>query len=202
MKPFTQLTGYAAPFMNGNIDTDQLLPKQFMKTIVKSGLAVALFYDHRYDSNGEPERDFILNRAPFSNASILVTGDNFGCGSSREHAVWALDDFGIRCLIGSSFGEIFASNCANNGLLTVTLAPSEVAKIAAEAASGEPVTIDLPAQRIESSSGLVWSFNIDRDLKERLVTGRDAIGETLQFEAAIARFEETDGFRASSGARK
>jgi 3-isopropylmalate dehydratase small subunit len=189
VKSFTQLTGYAAPFMSSNIDTDQLLPKQFMKTIVKSDLAKSLFYNDRYNSDGEPAADFILNKAPFNGASILVTGENFGCGSSREHAVWALDDFGVRCLIGISFGEIFAGNCSNNGLLTIILAPSEVAQLAAEASRGAQLTIDLPEQMITTPSGRQWSFDIDGDLKERLVTGRDEIAETLQYEQAIARFE-------------
>lgn len=189
MKTFTQLTGLAAPFMSSNIDTDQLLPKQFMKTIVKSGLADALFYNERYGIDGEANPRFILNMPPFDHACIFVTGENFGCGSSREHAVWALDDFGIRCLIGSSFGEIFAGNCSNNGLLTITLAPSDVEQIAAEVTNGAELTVDLLNQAITGPSGAEWSFHIDADLKERLITGRDAIDETLQYEEAIARFD-------------
>jgi 3-isopropylmalate dehydratase small subunit len=189
VRPFDQISGYAAPLMASNIDTDQLLPKQFMRTIVKRGLADALFYDARRGSDGLINSTFVLNQSPFDHATIMLTGENFGCGSSREHAVWALNDFGIRSVIGVSFGEIFAANCANNGLLLIVLDRPTVQRLADEAADGGKFTINLPNQVIVSPSGAQCRFEIDATLKARLLTGSDAIDDTLQFEGDIARFE-------------
>jgi len=190
MKPFTRLDGRAAPLPLANIDTDQIIPKQFLKTVEREGLAKGLFYDLRFDEQGRAKGDFVLNDPAFRNASILIAGDNFGCGSSREHAPWALQDFGINCVISSSFADIFSANCLNNGLLTVVLKPEEVQALMEEARGGNHMfTVDLESQTVVAPSGRVFHFDIDAGRKDKLVRGLDAIGETLQHARAIDLFE-------------
>jgi len=190
MKPFTRLDGRAAPLSLANIDTDQIIPKQFLKTVEREGLAKGLFYDFRFDEQGRPKSDFVLNDPAFAGASILIAGDNFGCGSSREHAPWALMDFGITCVISTSFADIFRGNCLNNGLLTVELKPEEVEALMAEARGGNHLfSVDLEAQTVTAPSGASYRFEIDPDRKEKLLKGLDAIGETLQQAGAIDLFE-------------
>jgi len=190
MQPFNRLDGKAAPLPLANIDTDQIIPKQFLKTVEREGLAKGLFYDLRFDDNGRERPDFVLNRAEFKGASVLVTGDNFGCGSSREHAPWALMDFGIRCVIAPSFADIFNNNCLNNGLLTVALPPEQVDELMDEAKGGNHVfSVDLESQTVTAPSGKAFRFEIDPSKKEKLLKGLDAIGETLQHAPDIDIFE-------------
>ena len=190
MKPFTRLDGRAAPLGLANVDTDQIIPKQFLKTVEREGLAKGLFYDFRFDEAGRERSDFVLNRPEYRAASILIAGDNFGCGSSREHAPWALMDFGITCVIASSFADIFHNNCLNNGLLPVVLKPQEVEALMEEAKGGNHVfTVDLETQTVSAPSGARFRFEIDPDRKHKLLEGLDAIGETLQHAAAIDVYE-------------
>ena len=190
MQPFTRLDGKAAPLPLANIDTDQIIPKQFLKTVEREGLAKGLFYDFRFDEQGREKPDFVLNRPEYKGAAVLVTGDNFGCGSSREHAPWALMDFGVRCVIAPSFAEIFYGNCLNNGLLPVALAPEQVDELMDEARGGNHVfSVDLESQTVVSPSGKRFHFDIDASRKEKLLKGLDAIGETLQAEKAIDTYE-------------
>ncbi len=190
MKPFTRLDGRAAPLGLANVDTDQIIPKQFLKTVEREGLAKGLFYDFRFDEAGKEKSDFVLNRPEYRAASILIAGDNFGCGSSREHAPWALMDFGITCVISSSFADIFHNNCLNNGLLPVVLKPQEVEALMEEAKGGNHVfTVDLETQTVSAPSGARFRFEIDPDRKHKLLEGLDAIGETLQHAPAIDVYE-------------
>jgi 3-isopropylmalate dehydratase small subunit len=190
MQPFNRLDGKAAPLAVANIDTDQIIPKQFLKTVEREGLAKGLFYDLRFDDNGAERPDFVLNRPEFKGANVLVAGDNFGCGSSREHAPWALMDFGIRCVIAPSFADIFNNNCLNNGLLTVVLPPEQVDQLMDEARGGNHVfSVDLESQTVTAPSGKAFHFDIDPSKKEKLLKGLDAIGETLQHAADIDVFE-------------
>ena len=190
MKPFTRLDSRAAPLGLANVDTDQIIPKQFLKTVEREGLAKGLFYDFRFDEAGREKSDFVLNRPEYRAASILIAGDNFGCGSSREHAPWALMDFGITCVISSSFADIFHNNCLNNGLLPVVLKPQEVEALMEEAKGGNHVfTVDLETQTVSAPSGARFRFEIDPDRKHKLLEGLDAIGETLQHAAAIDVYE-------------
>ncbi|MBX3480374.1 MAG: 3-isopropylmalate dehydratase small subunit [Caulobacter sp.] len=190
MKPFTRLDGRAAPLHLANVDTDQIIPKQFLKTVEREGLAKGLFYDFRFDEQGREKSDFVLNRPEYKGAAVLIAGDNFGCGSSREHAPWALMDFGITCVISSSFADIFRNNCLNNGLLPVILKPDEVEALMDEAKGGNHVfTVDLESQTVTAPSGTRYSFDIDPDRKDKLLKGLDAIGETLQHAGAIDLFE-------------
>lgn len=190
MKPFTRLDGRAAPLGLANVDTDQIIPKQFLKTVEREGLAKGLFYDFRFDEAGRERSDFVLNRPEYRAASILIAGDNFGCGSSREHAPWALMDFGITCVISSSFADIFHNNCLNNGLLPVVLKPQEVEALMEEAKGGNHVfTVDLETQTVSAPSGARFRFEIDPDRKHKLLEGLDAIGETLQHAPAIDVYE-------------
>lgn len=190
MKPFTRLDGRAAPLGLANVDTDQIIPKQFLKTVEREGLAKGLFYDFRFDEAGRERSDFVLNRPEYRAASILIAGDNFGCGSSREHAPWALMDFGITCVIASSFADIFHNNCLNNGLLPVVLKPQEVEALMEEAKGGNHVfTVDLETQTVSAPSGAQFRFEIDPDRKHKLLEGLDAIGETLQHAPAIDVYE-------------
>src|SRR6476619_41780 len=163
MTPFRVHTGLAAPLPRPNVDTDQIIPKQFLKRVERTGFGQFLFYDWRFLPNGEPNEEFELNDSRYAGASILVTGKNFGCGSSREHAPWALADFGFRAIIAPSFADIFATNCMKNGLLPVTLPEPQVAAIIAQAHSKESytLTVDLEARTVTDSSGLTASFNID-----------------------------------------
>ena len=191
MNGFTVLVGAAVPMFEANIDTDQLCPRQYLTAIRRVGFGRALFSDRRWKADGSPVADFILNLPPFAAAAILVAGDNFGCGSSREHAVWALSDAGIRCVIAPSFGDIFLQNTVNSGVLAIRLPAAKVQELAGIAASqpGEPWTVDLPAQTIAASTGIKVSFEIEPARKERLVRGLDEIDMTLRFRAELESFQ-------------
>jgi 3-isopropylmalate dehydratase small subunit len=190
MKAFTRLDGLAAPLGLANIDTDQIIPKQFLKTVDREGLARGLFYDFRFDEQGVEKSGFVLNDPAYRTAQILIAGDNFGCGSSREHAPWALQDFGINCVIAPSFADIFHGNCFNNGLLPVVLKPEEVEALMDEARGGNHVfSVDLEQQKVTAPSGAVFRFDIDAGRKEKMLKGLDAIGETLQHAGDIDVYE-------------
>ena len=191
MDKFTTLTGVAAPMPLVNIDTDMIIPKQFLKTIKRSGLGVNLFDEMRYTQDGKEIPDFVLNKPAYRKAEIIVAGDNFGCGSSREHAPWALLDFGIRSVISTSFADIFYSNCFKNGILPIVLKPEEVAVLMKDAEKGENarITVDLEAQTVTSSEGEVFRFEIDAFKKRCLLEGLDDIGLTMQKAAAIDAYE-------------
>jgi 3-isopropylmalate/(R)-2-methylmalate dehydratase small subunit len=190
MQAFTRLDAKAAPLALANIDTDQIIPKQFLKTVEREGLAKGLFYDLRFDGEGRPRPDFVLNRPEYQGAGVLVAGDNFGCGSSREHAPWALMDFGLRCVISTSFADIFYNNCFQNGLLPVVLPADQVNQLMEEAKGGNHmVSIDLEAQTVVTPSGAVFHFDIDPQRKEKMLKGLDAIGETLQAKSNIDAYE-------------
>ena len=190
MQPFIRLDGRAAPLPIANIDTDQIIPKQFLKTVEREGLGKGLFYDLRFDEAGNPKPDFVLNQAAYQGASVLIAGDNFGCGSSREHAPWALLDFGLRCVIAPSFADIFYNNCFENGLLPVTLPEETVRRLMGEAKGGNHVfSIDLESQQVTAPSGEKLRFEIDPGRKEKLLKGLDAIGETLEHAPDISTYE-------------
>jgi 3-isopropylmalate/(R)-2-methylmalate dehydratase small subunit len=191
MESFTQHTGVAAPFPMINVDTDKIIPKQYLKTIKRTGLGKALFSELRYDDKGEEISDFVLNKPAYRKASILVAGENFGCGSSREHAPWALLDFGIRCVIAPSFADIFYNNCFKNGILPIKLPQEDVDKLMDDAQRGSNATIsiDLEAQEIRGPYGGLIRFEIDPFLKHCLLNGLDDIGLTLEKAAAIDGFE-------------
>ena len=191
MQPFRKHTGTVAPLLRANIDTDQIIPKQFLKRIEKTGFGEFLFNDWRRSANGSPDPAFPLNDARYSGASILVAGKNFGCGSSREHAVWALADYGFRAVIAPSFADIFASNCVQNGVVTVVLSEEqcgEIARHAAETANYQ-LTVDLESCVVQDSQGLSCGFRVDEVTRHRLLNGLDDIGLTLQHEAEIAAYE-------------
>ncbi|MEM6357921.1 MAG: 3-isopropylmalate dehydratase small subunit [Pseudomonadota bacterium] len=191
MEPFGKLTGVAAPLPLINIDTDMIIPKQFLKTIKRTGLGVNLFSEMRYDADGNEIAEFVLNRPAYRGAEILVAGDNFGCGSSREHAPWAIKDFGIRCVIAPSFADIFFNNCFKNGILPIALPQEEVDKLMGDAERGAnaTLTIDLEAQTIERPDGGTIAFDIDPFRKHCLLNGLDDIGLTMEREDAISAFE-------------
>ena len=191
MEKFTRLTGVAAPLPMINVDTDMIIPKQFLKTIKRTGLGRHLFAEMRYDPDGREIPDFVLNRPAYRKAKILVTGENFGCGSSREHAPWALLDFGIRCVIAPSFADIFYNNCFKNGILPVALPKEEIAKLLddAERGANAVVSVDLEAQEITGPDGGHIRFEIDPYRKRCLVNGLDDIGLTLEKSQAIDGFE-------------
>jgi 3-isopropylmalate dehydratase/3-isopropylmalate/(R)-2-methylmalate dehydratase small subunit len=190
MDAFTRLDAKIAPLPLANIDTDQIIPKQFLKTVERQGLAKGLFYDLRFDGEGQERPGFVLNQAAYKGAGVLVAGDNFGCGSSREHAPWALMDFGIRCVVSTSFADIFYNNCFQNGLLPVVLPAEQVQALMDEAKGGNHmVTVDLAAQTVVSPSGQTFAFEIDPVRKEKMLKGLDAIGETLQAAADIDVYE-------------
>ena len=191
MQKFGQLTGVAAPLDILNIDTDMIIPKQFLKTIKRSGLGKNLFDEMRYDRDGSEMADFVLNRAPYRQAEILVAGDNFGCGSSREHAPWALLDFGIRCVISTSFADIFYNNCFKNGILPIVVSPDERDALLADAADTEnpELSIDLVAQTIRRPNGVTISFEVDAFRKKCLLEGLDDIGLTMEKSGSIDDFE-------------
>lgn len=190
MQSFTRIDAKIAPLPLANIDTDQIIPKQFLKTVEREGLGRGLFYDFRFDEAGKEKADFVLNRPEYKDAAVLVAGDNFGCGSSREHAPWALMDFGISCVISTSFADIFYNNCFQNGLLPVVLKADEVQTLMDEAKGGNHlVTVDLEKQTVVSPSGKTFTFEIDASRKEKMLKGLDAIGETLQAVTAIDAFE-------------
>ncbi|WP_430465694.1 3-isopropylmalate dehydratase small subunit [Tabrizicola sp.] len=191
MEKFTKLTGIAAPMPLVNIDTDMIIPKQFLKTIQRSGLGKNLFDEMRYDREGNEIADFVLNQPAYRKAEILVAGDNFGCGSSREHAPWALLDFGIRCVISTSFADIFFNNCFKNGILPIILPQDQVDVLMADARKGANarVTVDLEAQTVTTSDGQSFGFAVDPHRKHCLMNGLDDIGLTLEKAAAIDSFE-------------
>ncbi len=192
MQKFTQLTGVAAPLNLTNVDTDKIIPKQFLKTIERTGLGKALFYEMRYNEDGSEKPGFVLNQPAWRNAEILVAGRNFGCGSSREHAPWALLDFGIRCVIAPSFADIFYNNCFKNGILPIVLPQEDVDKLLDDAGRGSNATIsiDLEAQEIRGPDGGVVHFDIDPFRKHCLLNGLDDIGLTLEKSASIETFEK------------
>ncbi len=191
MTPFTHLDGRAAPLPVANIDTDQIIPKQFLKIIDREGLSRGLFYDLRFDEDGREKPDFVLNQPAYAGANLLIAGDNFGCGSSREHAPWALLDFGLRCVIAPSFADIFYNNCFQNGLLPIVLPENQVRALMDEAKGGNHLfTVDLESQNVVSPSGARFAFEIDPGRKEKLLKGLDAVGETLQHSGDIDVFEE------------
>ncbi|MBU9697641.1 3-isopropylmalate dehydratase small subunit [Rhodobacteraceae bacterium HSP-20] len=191
MDKFTTLTGIAAPMPLVNIDTDMIIPKQFLKTIQRSGLGKNLFDEMRYTQDGQEIPDFVLNQPAYRKAEIIVAGDNFGCGSSREHAPWALLDFGIRCVISTSFADIFFNNCFKNGILPIVLPQEQVDILMADAKKGANarVTVDLPSQTVTTSDGQTFSFEVDPHRKHCLLNGLDDIGLTLEKAAAIDSFE-------------
>ena len=192
MDKFTKLTGIAAPMPLVNIDTDMIIPKQFLKTIHRTGLGKALFDEMRYAKDGSEIADFVLNKPQYRKAQILVTGDNFGCGSSREHAPWALLDFGIRCIIAPSFADIFYNNCFKNGILPIKLPQEQVDKLMDDAARGANaiVTVDLEAQEIRGPDGGMIKFDVDPFRRECLLNGWDDIGLTLRDEPKISAYEK------------
>jgi 3-isopropylmalate/(R)-2-methylmalate dehydratase small subunit len=192
MDKFTTLTGIAAPMPLVNIDTDMIIPKQFLKTIKRSGLGVNLFDELRFDRDGQELPDFILNQPAYRQSQIIVAGDNFGCGSSREHAPWALLDFGIRCVISTSFADIFFNNCFKNGILPVTL-PQEAVEVLMEDArkgANARITVDLENQTVSTSDGQEFHFDIDPFRKHCLLNGLDDIGLTMEKDASIGSFED------------
>jgi|TARA_B110000444_G_scaffold256948_1_gene294393 3-isopropylmalate/(R)-2-methylmalate dehydratase small subunit len=192
MQKFDKLTGIAAPLPLINIDTDMIIPKQFLKTIKRTGLGKSLFFEMRFDDNGNEVESFVLNQPAYREAKILVVGDNFGCGSSREHAPWALLDFGICCIISTSFADIFYSNCFKNGVLPIKLPQSKVDKLMANAELGAnaSVSIDLESQKIISSDGIETSFEIDSFRKHCLLNGLDDVGLTMEKDGKIGAYEK------------
>jgi 3-isopropylmalate/(R)-2-methylmalate dehydratase small subunit len=192
MEPFKQLRGVAAPLDMINVDTDMIIPKQFLKTIKRTGLGKALFHEMRSRPDGSENPDFMLNKPAYKGAQILVTGANFGCGSSREHAPWALLDFGIRCVIAPSFADIFYNNCFKNGLLPIKVSPEDLEKLFddAERGANARLTIDLEKQEIRGPDGGVIKFDIDPHRKHCLLNGLDDIGLTLVKKQQISTFEE------------
>ena len=191
MQPFTTLAGVAAPLPMVNVDTDMIIPKQFLKTTKRTGLGSALFFEQRYDDSGAEKPDFVLNKPAYRKAQILVAGPNFGCGSSREHAPWALLDFGIRCVISTSFADIFYNNCFKNGILPIALPQADVDKLMddAERGANAVVSIDLEKQEIRGPDGGCVKFDIDPFRKQCLLNGWDDIGLTLRNENKITDFE-------------
>src|SRR5499426_4558782 len=191
MQKFTVLEGVAAPLKMINVDTDMIIPKQYLKTIKRTGLGTGLFSELRYREDGGENPDFVLNKPAYRNAKILVAGDNFGCGSSREHAPWALLDFGIRCVISTSFGDIFYNNCFKNGVLPIKVAPEDLDKLMDDANRGAnaTLTVDLEKQEIRGPDGGVVQFEMDPFRKRCLLEGLDNIGLTLQNEEAIGDYE-------------
>jgi len=192
MDKFVKLTGVAAPLPVVNIDTDMIIPKDYLKTIKRTGLGTGLFAEARYNEDGTPNPDFVLNKPAYQNATILVAGDNFGCGSSREHAPWALLDFGIRCVISTSFADIFYNNCFKNGILPIVVSPEDLDKLMDDAGRGSNavLTVDLEAQEITGPDGGRIGFEIDAFRRHCLLNGLDDIGLTLEKATSIDSFEK------------
>ena len=192
MEKFTTLTGIAAPMQLVNIDTDMIIPKQFLKTIARTGLGKNLFDEMRYNLDGTEIADFVLNQPAYRHAEIIIAGDNFGCGSSREHAPWALLDFGIRCVISTSFADIFYNNCFKNGILPIVMPPEVVEVLMTDARRGANarMSVDLETQTVTTSDGQVFAFEVDAFRKHCLMNGLDDIGLTLEKAAAIDTFEK------------
>ncbi|MGZ5855582.1 MAG: 3-isopropylmalate dehydratase small subunit [Xanthobacteraceae bacterium] len=191
MEKFTVLEGVAAPLDVVNVDTDMIIPKEYLKTLKRTGLGKGLFSEKRYNDDGSENPDFVLNKPAYRHARILVAGDNFGCGSSREHAPWALLDFGIRCVISTSFGDIFYNNCFKNGILPIQVAPEDLDKLFDDARRGAnaTLTVDLQKQEIRGPDGGVVKFDIDPVRKDTLLRGLDDIGVTMAKNSQIASFE-------------
>ncbi|GJE41102.1 3-isopropylmalate dehydratase small subunit [Methylobacterium soli] len=191
MDKFTTLEGVAAPMRIINVDTDRIIPKQYLKTIKRTGLGQGLFSEMRYNDDGSENPDFVLNKPAYRQAKILVVGDNFGCGSSREHAPWALADFGIRCVISTSFADIFFNNCGKNGILAIVVSPEDLEKLFQDAERGANATlsIDLAGQTIKGPDGGTLHFEIDSGRKHNLLNGLDEIGLTLERATAIDSYE-------------
>ena len=189
MDKFHSLKGIAAPLPIVNIDTDMIIPKQFLKTIKRTGLGVSLFYEMRYDNDGNLIKDFVLNTSPFDQSKILVAGDNFGCGSSREHAPWSLKDFGIRSVISTSFADIFYNNCFQNGILPIVVSPENLDQLMTAAKNQIEFNIDLPEQIIKAGNHSI-NFEIEEFRKERLLQGLDDIGITLGYQDKINAYED------------
>jgi len=192
MDKFTTLEGVAAPLKIINVDTDMIIPKQYLKTIKRTGLGKGLFSEQRYKDDGSENPDFVLNQPAYRNAKVLVAGDNFGCGSSREHAPWALLDFGIRCVISTSFADIFYNNCFKNGILPITVSPEDLEKLMDDASRGSnaTVSVDLEAKEIRGPDGGVVHFDLDDFKRHCLLNGLDDIGLTMEKAGAIASFEK------------
>ncbi len=190
MDKFTSLAGTAAPMTLENIDTDMIIPKQFLKTIKRSGLGKVLFNDMRFNPDGSEKPDFVLNQPQYRDTKIIVAGDNFGCGSSREHAPWSLADFGIHCVISTSFADIFFNNCAKNGILLLTPRRSDVDQLMKDAQQAGTLNIDLEAQTVTRPDGSVIKFDIEPFRKHSLLNGLDDIGLTLRSGGAIDAYEE------------
>ncbi|PWI57765.1 3-isopropylmalate dehydratase small subunit [Sulfoacidibacillus thermotolerans] len=196
MQPFTRHIGIVAPLHRANIDTDAIIPKQFLKRISRTGFGQFLFYDWRFDETGAPNPEFILNRSPYEQATILIGGPNFGCGSSREHAPWALQDYGFQAIIAASFADIFYNNCFKNGLLPIVL-PLSVTQQLAQLASESPgfeLQIDLVAQEVRTTQGDVYSFEVDSYRKMCMLRGLDDIALTLRHADAISAYEANAPF--------
>ncbi len=195
MEKFTILTGVAAPLKMINVDTDKIIPKQYLKTIKRTGLGRGLFSEMRYRDDGKENPDFVLNKPAYRKAKILVAGDNFGCGSSREHAPWALLDFGIRCVISTSFADIFYGNCFKNGILPIKVSAAELEKLFddAERGANATLTIDLEKQEIHGPDGGTIKFDVDAHRKHCLLNGLDDIGLTMKKRAKIETFEKKAG---------
>ena len=191
MQPFTTLTGVAAPLDIMNVDTDMIIPKQYLKTIKRTGLGTGLFAEMRFNEDGTENSDFVLNKPAYRKAEILVAGDNFGCGSSREHAPWALLDFGIRCVISTSFADIFYNNCFKNGILPIKVSQSDLDKLMEDARRGAnaTMTVDLQSQEIHGPDGGVVKFDMDEFRKHLLLNGLDDIGLTMEKAPAIDSYE-------------
>ena len=198
MQPFTVLTGVAASLKIVNVDTDMIIPKQYLKTIKRTGLGTGLFAEMRYREDGSENPDFVLNRPAYRKAQIIVAGDNFGCGSSREHAPWALLDFGIRCVIATGFADIFYNNCFKNGILPIKVSPEDIDKLFddAERGANATLTIDLENQEIRGPDGGVVKFEIDAFRKHCLLNGLDDIGLTMEKAPAIEAYEKKIAERA------
>ncbi len=192
MDKFTTLTAVAAPLNMINVDTDMIIPKDYLKTIERTGLGKGLFAELRYTDDGKENPDFVLNKPAYRHAEILIAGDNFGCGSSREHAPWALNDFGIRCIVSTGFGDIFYNNCFKNGMLPIRVSKEDLDKLMDDAARGAnaTITIDLDAQEIRGPDGGVIKFEVDPFKKHCLLNGLDEIGLTLEKSDKIATFEK------------
>ncbi|WP_281977002.1 3-isopropylmalate dehydratase small subunit [Pseudorhizobium flavum] len=192
MEKFTKLTGVAAPLPVVNVDTDMIIPKDYLKTIKRTGLGKGLFAEARYKEDGSENPDFVLNKPAYRNAKILVAGDNFGCGSSREHAPWALLDFGIRCVISTSFADIFYNNCFKNGILPIVVSQDDLDKLMDDASRGSNavLTVDLEAQEITGPDGGSIHFDIDPARRHILLEGLDDIASTLKNESVIGSFEQ------------
>lgn len=191
MNKFTTLAGIVAPLDRQNVDTDQIIPKQFLKRIERTGYEDGLFFDWRFKEDGSVDNDFELNKPRYQGASFLLARNNFGCGSSREHAPWALDNYGFRCIIAPSYADIFYNNCFNNGILPIVLSEGDVDELfqEIETTDGYTLNVDLATQTLTKPSGDTLSFEIDPFLKERLLNGWDQIGLTLQHEEKITAFE-------------